>query len=237
MGVVNHCTWFVHEGTWHDTATDALWTFAYCRAHGRDVLFNSHIERLLVVYINKQWTNPDRNDVCLCAGHQERVWCAAWNHLGSLLATCSGDKTISSHYDNVRGLGPPISKYYYMYVHHNSPLLALSNPQPSWMWLGNCWDLVCVCEATHSMKCCLSLTRFPVQCYWECLTIIFWACSCLSLNFVYTSVCGVWRETTGSARPYLRMAIKRLSDQVCVCIVAIAYVHVTSTNQSYYSKI
>ena len=32
----------------------------------------------------------------LCPGHQERVWCAAWNHTGSLLATCSSDKTISS---------------------------------------------------------------------------------------------------------------------------------------------
>lgn len=27
-------------------------------------------------------------------GHEDRVWCATWSHTGTLLATCSSDKTI-----------------------------------------------------------------------------------------------------------------------------------------------
>lgn len=31
------------------------------------------------------------------AGHTDRVWSLAWNHNGTVLASCSGDKTISAH--------------------------------------------------------------------------------------------------------------------------------------------
>jgi len=31
------------------------------------------------------------------AGHADRVWSLAWNHNGTVLASCSGDKTISAH--------------------------------------------------------------------------------------------------------------------------------------------
>lgn len=35
----------------------------------------------------------------LCAGHEDRVWCVAWNPVRPLIASCSADKTVRiSHY-------------------------------------------------------------------------------------------------------------------------------------------
>lgn len=46
-----------------------------------------------IINIQIEWM-ASLNEVCVLEGHEDQVWCVAWNHIGTLLASCGGDKTV-----------------------------------------------------------------------------------------------------------------------------------------------